>query len=427
MASKYQRRQQWWAKFRHPATGTLIRESLETADEARAELLRQRLDLEVALLDPRFQAAEIPRRIRDVLRTSSIAGEPQNAIVALAPPPPHPGLLAHAPVPRRASVDEALKAYLRFIAAENAPLHFANKVSIFRKFFGTARVVAAGGPEKTKRRRLVNGNVEPDPPGFFAGAFLDEITPALVQGFIEGLGIGRKTMRHYREAFHHFFEVCLKFDLYAPTNWHRPNPISALPSYSTRNRQIVFLTPPQVEEQVAALAGDRVMRMAVMIMIHAGLRRAEMLWLTKDSIAPDLSFISVRNRQDSESDTRSSLKTGERTVTILPPLRAALAEYLPTLNGQWLIPKPAGGRWRPDCFSSRLRLLNSAAGLRWTSLHFRHTFATQRAGEGWTLFRIAKEVGNSAAVVEEYYAGYIRPDNSGELPISAEPMNEKIR
>ncbi len=55
MASKYQCRQQWWVKFRDPRTGTLIRESLETTDEARAELLRQRLDLEVALLEPHFK------------------------------------------------------------------------------------------------------------------------------------------------------------------------------------------------------------------------------------------------------------------------------------------------------------------------------------------------------------------------------------
>jgi hypothetical protein len=40
-------------------------------------------------------------------------------------------------------------------------------------------------------------------------------------------------------------------------------------------------------------------------------------------------------------------------------------------------------------------------GLRWACLPFRHTFATQRAADGWTLFRIAKEMGNSVAVVEE--------------------------
>jgi hypothetical protein len=40
-----------------------------------------------------------------------------------------------APAPRkRATVDEAVTAYLRFIASENAPLHIANKVSVLRRF-----------------------------------------------------------------------------------------------------------------------------------------------------------------------------------------------------------------------------------------------------------------------------------------------------
>jgi integrase len=407
MASKFQRRQKWWIKFRHPVTGQRIRESLDTADEARAELLRQRLDLEVALLEPRFQAAEIPDAILRALGTSAARTEPAPAAVPLATAQSLP---AAATVPhKRATVDEALAAYLRYIASQNAPHHVANKVSILRRFLGTDRVEKAGGPVKTKRRRLGKNEVVADPPPFFTGEHLDEITPTLVQNFIEGLGLGRKTMRHYREMFHHFFEFCLKFDLYVPGNWHRPNPIAALPSYVTRNRRITFLTEADVDAQIAALSGEPAMQIAVQIMIHAGLRRAETLWLTRDSIAPDLSFLSVRNCCDQESDIESSLKTGERAVTILPPLREALRRYLPTLQGRWVVPNGAGRRWRSDCFSKHLRVLNKSAGLAWTCLPYRHTYATRRAAEGWSLFTIAKEMGNSAAVVEEYYAAYIRP------------------
>jgi len=67
MAAKYLRRQTWWARFYHPRTGELIRGSLETSDEARAELLRrhiellaERIKLEQTLQEPRFQTAEIP-------------------------------------------------------------------------------------------------------------------------------------------------------------------------------------------------------------------------------------------------------------------------------------------------------------------------------------------------------------------------------
>ena len=69
-------------------------------------------------------------------------------------------------------------------------------------------------------------------------------------------------------------------------------------------------------------------------MIYAGLRRAEALWLTRDSIARDLSILSVLNRIDDDNDIESTLKTGERPVTILPPLRRILEEYLPRVKGR---------------------------------------------------------------------------------------------
>ncbi len=66
VAAKYLRRQTWRIRFYHPHSGELIRASLDTHDEARAELLRQRVALETTLLkaaealrQPRFKAAEI--------------------------------------------------------------------------------------------------------------------------------------------------------------------------------------------------------------------------------------------------------------------------------------------------------------------------------------------------------------------------------
>lgn len=412
MASKFLRRQKWWTKFRHPATGETVRASLETSDAAKAELLRERIELHAALLDPRFQAVEIPESLGAIL---GLAPAPQPVAVAAAVPAvgvmPHPSLLPISPKPRT-TVDEAFAAYYRYISAENVALYVANKLSIFRRFFGAERIEKAGAPAKQKRRRKADGGVVADAPPFFTGTYMDEITPVLVQQFIEGADISRKTQRHYREVLHHFFEVCLKLDLYTPTNWHRPNPIAALPSYISKNHRITYLTADDVTTQLAALKCDPSTQMAATIMIHAGLRRAEALWLTKDAIAPDLSFISVRNRVDEETDTESTLKTGERTVTILPPLRKALKPYLRTLKGRWVIPDKLGKRWRPDCFTTHLRKLNDAAGLPWTCLTFRHTYATQRAAESWTLFRISKEMGNSAAMVEQYYAAYIHPGSA---------------
>jgi hypothetical protein len=60
MASKFLRHQKWWTKFHHPAAGETVRASLEPTDAAKAELLREPVELHPALLDPRFRAAQIP-------------------------------------------------------------------------------------------------------------------------------------------------------------------------------------------------------------------------------------------------------------------------------------------------------------------------------------------------------------------------------
>lgn len=151
MASKYLRRSHWWIQFYHPVTRALIRESLDTSDEARAELLRERLDHEVALLDPRYQAVELPPRVREI-----VAGrrtDPSTAsTVHTAAPCPTP--LAAAPVPGR-SLDEALVAYINFIRIENDAHHVANKLSILRRFFGNSRIGCLGAPLKLRPEKNV--------------------------------------------------------------------------------------------------------------------------------------------------------------------------------------------------------------------------------------------------------------------------------
>jgi integrase len=416
MASKFLRKQKWWIKLRHPITGSIIRESLETHDEVRAELLRASIELQARLLEPRFNSIEIPTSIRERLglmearafadNVQAASHQATSTLQSNGAAPPH---VQQQVARHNASVDEAVRVYFKFIASENAPPHIANKLSMLRRFLGDQRVDRICPPPASKRSTKARATTPAPKAPFFKGNDLQEITPALVQDFIEGIGVGRKTMRHYRQFFHHLFEVCLKFDLYHPTNWHRPNPIAALPAYGTRNQRIVFLTQEQIQEQLNVLVPHPALRMGVAIMIHAGLRRSETLWLTRDAVSKDLSFLSVVNRVDEGTDVESSLKTGERTVTILPPLRKELRKYLKTLDSSWLIPNRVGNRWTANNFARRLRVANEAASLKWNCLAFRHTFATQRAAEGWPLFRIAKEMGNSVAVVEQYYAGFIRP------------------
>lgn len=72
MASKFMRRRTWWLKFQNPTSGKIQRVSLETPDPARAKLLRERLELEVTLLAPRFQAVEVPEGVRRLVPTQML-------------------------------------------------------------------------------------------------------------------------------------------------------------------------------------------------------------------------------------------------------------------------------------------------------------------------------------------------------------------
>jgi integrase len=110
---------------------------------------------------------------------------------------------------------------------------------------------------------------------------------------------------------------------------------------------------------------------------------------------------------DDAKDLESTLKPGERGVPILPPLKALLESYLPSLKSDSVVPSPRGMQWDGDNFGDRHRTILRNNHLEWTCLIYRHTFATKRAAEGWSLFRIAKVMGNSVAVCEQHYAAYI--------------------
>jgi len=57
--------------------------------------------------------------------------------------------------------------------------------------------------------------------------------------------------------------------------------------------------------------------------------------------------------------------------------------------------RPLGGRWDPDNFSWDLRDANRKAGLPRGCLDYRHTFGSQLAVKGESLYKIAKLMGNS--------------------------------
>ena len=76
----------------------------------------------------------------------------------------------------------------------------------------------------------------------------------------------------------------------------------------------------------------------------------------------------------------------------------------------WLLPSPHGTRWEPDYLSHDLRAANEVAGLRWSSLDYRHTFGSQLAQRGVSLYQIAALMGNSPDTCRRHYAAVFPED-----------------
>jgi integrase len=389
MASNYLRRKSFWLQCYHPLTGEPIRESLQTADPARADLVTEKLNLHLELLRPEFLRLPLPPRFAALIQ--ELGGGCDLGLGAPASVPPGT-IFTTAAQMMAAPIEEVLSEYVAYIRLENDDDHVSNKLTHLKRLFG-CRLLGIPGDEQ----------------GIFNGATLMDVKIADVRRMIDALPVGKKTKKHHRETFHNLFEFAMKYNFFTPINFRYPNPMSALPSYNERNRCITFLKGPEVDQLLKILEPFPSVRMAVALMIHGALRRAEALWLTRSCISPDLRFFSVVNKIDSERDLESSLKTGERAVPIIPALKPILEDYLEKFDGEWLVPSPTGIQWNGDNFGDKHREILRANELNHTCLIYRHTFATARAAEGWPLFKIAKIMGNSVAVCEEFYAAYIDP------------------
>ncbi len=64
-------------------------------------------------------------------------------------------------------------------------------------------------------------------------------------------------------------------------------------------------------------------------------------------------------------------------------------------------------RWDADNFSQDLRAANQDAGLVWGCLDYRHSFGSQLAMKGESLYKIAALLGNSPEICRKHYAALI--------------------
>jgi len=71
---------------------------------------------------------------------------------------------------------------------------------------------------------------------------------------------------------------------------------------------------------------------------------------------------------------------------------------------RWFFPSSQGKKYDPDNFSRVPQNANKKTGLRWTCLDFRHTFGSQLAMKGESLYKISTLMGNSPGICRRHYA-----------------------
>ena len=319
------------------------------------------------------------------------------------------------PLPTKTPLEKMLNEYVEYMTSFKTAKSVQVDVYYLRAMFGddaeslkiTARIRSPRAQKKPeiKQDKRVKAKV-------IEARYLEDITTCQIADFIAAQvcsrGLAPKTANRYREILHRLFSWAMRQrGVKMPGN---QNPAAEVERYKERAPEIRFLTLPQIDEQLKAVDGDSQMQAMVATLIYSGLRREELLWLQHDDIdlkAGAFGMIRVRAKTVDNESWQPKTKRN-RAVPISSALRKILDDYPPRPNkGKWFFPSPKGFRFDCDNFSSHLRRIQVEMGLKWTCLDFRHTFGSQLAQKGESLYKISTLMGNSPEICRRHYAALL--------------------
>jgi integrase len=320
------------------------------------------------------------------------------------------------PLPTRTPLDAVLTAYVSHIRNVKTAKSCQTDIYYLRDAFGpvcealkiTSRKVSA----QTKKRPPKPGQDRRRKAAVVEASCFEQITTADIAGFISGQvksrGLAPKTANRYREILTRLFNWAMTQNgVRMP---REKNPAAAVERYKERAPDISFLTLKEIDEQLEALTDDLKMQAMVAMLIFAGLRREELLWLRPEDIDWNAGSSGlIRIQAKTVNGNRWQPKTKKnRGVPISSRLRTYLDKWrLKKHGGTWLFPNSDGNLYDPDNFSRDLRAANATAKLNWTNLDYRHTFGSQLAMKGESLYKIATLMGNSPEICRRHYAALL--------------------
>ena len=365
MACLYKRKQTYWISYY--VEGKLVQKSLRTSNEKIAVSKQRQIEYELALGDL-HAASKLP-------------------------------------------LPAILQAFCQHLVATRTHKSCKNDLSRLRVFFGpVCEALEPGIPGSRGRKRKPTRRSDKFAGRHVRAQLLEDITPQMINRFIaarvEHDGWTAKSANLMRQVLQGLFNYAIKHHGFRGRDRRYPNPGVAVERRREPARHIRFLELQEIDRQLQILQDYPVIHAMVATYIYAGLRREEGVWLTRQDIALDRRLIRVRAKTPGGEFWQPKTRR-DRVVPISSILFDILSSYEPPAKCAWFFPSPTGKRWDPDNFSQDLRRINGAHGLDWSCAVFRHTFGSQLAQKGESLYKISALMGNSPEICRKHYAALI--------------------
>lgn len=305
------------------------------------------------------------------------------------------GVVSSQPTPeespsKRVRLSEALEEFCSYLHGIRTQSSYRNERIRLRRMFGDICP-----PLRYARNRHVQEHVN------IKAEFLDEITTSEVNVFLEH----RRSREHVSPATQlRDREILHKLFAWASGHYGiRGNPVKQTRRPVINAPIIRFLEKDDIDRQLNVFDRKPQLKAMVAVLIFAGLRREEVLWLTRDDVDLDRNMIYVRAKSTGGEHWQPKTKRN-RAVPISRSLLAILQDYASDRGCIWFFPSPSGDRIHPATFSRHISLMNKGSALDWTCLDFRHTFGSQLAKRGISLYKISTLMGNSPEICRRHYA-----------------------
>ncbi len=233
---------------------------------------------------------------------------------------------------------------------------------------------------------------------FFGESYLGKITPYEIEQFkLNRLSeVSPSSVNRELATLNHIFNMAIKWEK------ARENPVEKVQKLKEPPGKIRYLSADEIKILIEHCTIPY-LRIAVLISVHTGMRKGEVLALQKKDINFDNQMISVEETK-SDGKREDSPKSGKcRYIPINNTLYQELKDWIDKLDGEDILPV--------DDFRKAFNTAKKDAGLSDISFHtLRHTAASHLVMGGVDLITVKEVLGHESLKMVERYS-HLSPDH----------------